>query len=132
MSFDAFNRWEIDQYAEEVKQRWQKTDAYREYQTKTKAYTADDWKKANSRLSEQFKRFSRLVGTAANNPAVQNEAENLKLVITEEYYTCTDEILASLAEMYVDDERFRRSINEFGEGTAELIREAVRIYCRNQ
>ena len=32
--------------------------------------------------------------------------------------------------MYVLDERFRNNIDKNGEGTAEYIRDALRVYCK--
>ncbi|MBR2876130.1 MAG: TipAS antibiotic-recognition domain-containing protein, partial [Clostridia bacterium] len=52
----------------------------------------------------------------------------LKKFITENYYTCTVEILKGLGEMYVTDERFRSNINQNGSGTAEFVSEAIRNF----
>lgn len=56
----------------------------------------------------------------------------LKAYIAENYYTCTDEILAGLGEMYVTDERFKKNIDKYGEGTAEFAVEGVRIYVEKK
>ena len=45
--------------------------------------------------------------------------------ITANYYTCANEILASLGKMYVTDERFKKNIDKCGEGTAEFASEAI-------
>ena len=42
----------------------------------------------------------------------------------------TDEILAGLGKMYVADERFKKSIDKYGDGTAEFAAEAIEAYCR--
>lgn len=54
----------------------------------------------------------------------------LQAHITANYYTCTDEILAGLGKMYVADERFKKNIDKYGEGTAEFATEAIEVYCR--
>ena len=54
----------------------------------------------------------------------------LQVYITENYYTCNDEILAGLGKMYVADERFKKNIDKYGEGTAEFAAEAIAVYCR--
>ena len=56
----------------------------------------------------------------------------LQAHITENYYTCTDEILAGLGKMYVADERFKKNIDKYGEGTAEFAAEEVRIYVEKK
>ena len=42
--------------------------------------------------------------------------------------TCTNEILAGLGKMYIADERFKKNIDKYGEGTAEFASESVKIY----
>jgi hypothetical protein len=54
----------------------------------------------------------------------------LQAHITENYYTCTDEILAGLGQMYAADERFKKNIDKYGEGTAEFVSKAIAIYCK--
>lgn len=50
--------------------------------------------------------------------------------ITENYYTCTKEILAELGEMYVADERFCKNIDRHGDGTAQFMSDAIKAYCK--
>ena len=57
-------------------------------------------------------------------------AEKLQQYITDNFYTCTKEILSGLGEMYVLDERFKENIDKHGEGTAEFVRATIRIYCK--
>ena len=56
----------------------------------------------------------------------------LQIHITANYYTCTDEILAGLGQMYVVDERFKKNIDKYGEGTTEFVTEGIRIYVENK
>ena len=51
----------------------------------------------------------------------------LQAHITVNYYTCTDEILAGLGKMYVADERFKKNIDKYGEGTAEFAAGAITV-----
>jgi hypothetical protein len=50
--------------------------------------------------------------------------------ITDNLYPCTDEILAGLGQMYVCDERFTANLDKYGEGTAKLMSDAIKIYCK--
>ena len=52
--------------------------------------------------------------------------------ITANYYTCTDEIFAGLGKMYVADERFKKNIDKYGEGTAEFVAKAIKSHCLKQ
>ena len=52
------------------------------------------------------------------------------IFITQNYYNCTNEILVGLGKMYVADERFKKNIDKYGEGTAEFAAEAISIYVK--
>ena len=67
-----------------------------------------------------------------NLPEVQSLVGKLQDYITRNYYTCTDEILAGLGEMYVADERFEKNIDRYGEGTAEFASKAIAVFCQEK
>ena len=71
-------------------------------------------------------------GFATNSPEVQSLVVKLQEYITQNYYTCTNEILAGLGKMYVADERFKKNIDKYGEGTAEFASAAIEIYSRGK
>ena len=118
-------------YENEARERWGNTAAYREHEQKTKNYTKEKWAEANDGLMAIFAEFATLKnnGFAVNSPRVQSLVVKLQDFITENYYTCTDEILAGLGKMYVADERFKKNIDKYGEGTAEFASTAIEAYC---
>ena len=69
-------------------------------------------------------------GETPDSAEAQDLVKTLQDHITENYYHCTNEILAGLGQMYVADERFKNNIDRHGSGTAAFIREAIGIYCR--
>ena len=69
-------------------------------------------------------------GNTADSDEAQALVKELQNYITENYYTCTNEILAGLGQMYVADERFKTNIDKNGDGTAEFVSKAIEIYCR--
>ena len=121
-------------YETEVRERWGATDAYREHEQKTKNYTKEKWAEANEGLMAIFAEFAALKnsGATADSPAAQALVAKLQAHITENYYTCTDEILAGLGKMYVADERFKKNIDKYGDGTAEFVSEGIRIYAEKK
>ena len=116
----------------EARDRWGSTDAYREHEQKTKNYTKEKWAEANDGLMAIFAEFSECKnsGASADSDKAQVLVAKLQAHITENYYTCTDEILAGLGKMYVADERFKKNIDKYGEGTAEFAAEVIESYCR--
>ena len=121
-------------YESESRSRWSNTDAYREHEQKTKNYTKEKWAEANDGLMAIFTEFATCKYSGASADSIEAQALVVKLqaYITANYYTCTDEILAGLGKMYVADERFKKNIDKYGEGTAEFAAEGIRIYVENK
>ena len=119
-------------YETEVRERWGNTDAYREHEQKTKNYTKEKWTEANDGLIAIFADFAALKnsGATADSAEAQALVAKLQAHITENYYTCTHEILAGLGKMYVADERFKKNIDKYGEGTAEFAADAIAAYTK--
>ena len=68
-------------------------------------------------------------GNTAESVEAQALVKELQNYITENYYTCTNEILAGLGQMYIADERFKNNIDKHAVGTAEFISKAIKVYC---
>ena len=121
-------------YETEASARWGNTDAYREHEQKTKNYTKEKWAEANDGLMAIFAEFSACKNRdeSADSAEAQELVAKLQAHITANYYTCTDEILAGLGKMYVADERFKKNIDKYGEGTAEFAAEGIRIYVEKK
>ena len=119
-------------YDSEALSRWGSTDAYREHEQKTKNHTKEKWAEANDGLMAVFAEFAacKNSGARADSAEAQALVAKLQTHITENYYTCTDEILVGLGKMYVADERFKNNIDKHGEGTAEFASEAIAVYCK--
>ena len=116
----------------EAHSRWGATDAYREHEQKTKNYTKEKWAEANDGMMLIFAEFAacKANGSSADSAEAQALVAKLQEHITANYYPCADEILAGLGKMYVADERFKKNIDKYGEGTAEFAAEAIAVYCR--
>ena len=129
MDFSAFDKSKIDDYAAEAKERWGDTAAFREFEKKGRSAAE------NNAAGEALMRILADIGAnralAPDAPAVQEKVKALQEHITKNFYPCTKEILASLGQMYTQDERFRTNIDAFGgEGTAEFAARAIESYCK--
>ena len=124
----------MKRYEAEARDRYGNTAAYKEHEQKTKNYTKEKWAEANDGLMAIFAEFSacKNSGMSADSAEVQTLVAKLRAHITANYYTCTDEILAGLGKMYVADERFKKNIDKYGEGTAEFASEGIRRYVENK
>jgi hypothetical protein len=122
----------MNNYENEARSRWGNTDAYREHEEKTKNYTKEKWEEANEGLMAIFSEFAacKESGKSADSDEAKALVSKLQAHITANYYTCTEEILAGLGKMYVADERFKKNIDKYGEGTAMFASEAIEVYCK--
>lgn len=132
---NTFNNNEYEtarrQYADEAKQRWGNTDSYKESEKKTAGYSADKWGEVNAGLNAVLAEFASIKDVEApESEKAQLLVKKLQTYITDNFYTCTPEILAGLGQMYVADERFKSNIDKNGNGTAEYISESIKIYCK--
>lgn len=123
---------EFEKYNSKVREKWGKTEAYNEYIEKTKDYSSDKWSSLADGINDVLADFSVYMknGTKPDSVEAQMLVKKLQSHITENCYTCTDEILAGLGQMYVLDERFKNNIDKNGDGTAEFISKAIEIYCQ--
>lgn len=119
------------QYAKEAKEKWGNTSAYKESAEKTADYSADKWQQVSSAMNERIAEFADLKrkGLAPDSEQALALAKRWQDFITENYYTCTKEILLGLSEMYVADERFAENIDSYGDGTAQFMSDAIKAYC---
>ena len=121
-------------YETEARERYGNTAAYIEHEQKTRNYTKEKWAEANDGMMAIFAEFAacKASGALADSSEAQALVAKLQAHITENYYTCTDEILAGLGQIYVADERFKKNIDKYGEGTAEFASEGIRIYVEKK
>ena len=128
----AFDNSEFEKHKVEAQEKWGKTDAYKEHTEKTKHYSKDMWNNLTEEMNYILAGFAECMknGEKPDSTDAQNLAKMLQNHITENYYCCTNEILAGLGQMYVADERFKNNIDTHADGTAEFICEAIEVYCR--
>lgn len=133
MSFKEFSMEEIEaekkKYAEEVKIKWGSTDVYVEYEKKTDKYDNKKWRKVKNESEELLKEFSLFRNESADSEEVQALVIKWQRYITDNFYDCSNEILAGLGVMYLADSRFKSNMDKYGEGTTDLIAKAIEIFC---
>lgn len=117
-------------YKSKAEECWGATDAYKEYKEKSSGRSDADNKNIQEGLMQIFLEFASL-DCAPDDEAVQQLVAKLQKYITDNYYTCTDEILAGLGKMYVADSKFKTNIDGYaGEGTAEFVSNAIEKYTK--
>lgn len=122
----------MDVYKNEATECYGITDAYKEFESKTAAYTESVFSEAAEALNGIFKKFAECKGSGCtpDSAEAQTLVRELQEFITRNFYTCTDEILKGLGAMYTADQRFKENINKNGSGTAEFVSKAIEFNCK--
>ena len=129
MDFTAFDTKKIDEYAAQAKESWGDTDAYKEYEKKSKGRTAEE--NANI-VKDMMMIFTEFGGMKEQDPAsdmVQKQVKKLQDFITDKMYNCTKEILSGLGKAYSAPGEMNANIDRAGgDGTGEFVDRAIQIY----
>ena len=130
LNFTAFDSSKLDEYSKKAKEQWGQTPAYKEYAEKSKNWT----KEYETGLMNDFMKYFEEFGTMKEmDPAsdeVQAQVKKVQDFITENMYTCTNDILRGLGAGYAAGGEFTENIDKMGgKGTAEFIYEAIKVYC---
>ena len=132
MDFEGFDSQKIDEYSVQAKALYGKTDAYKEFQQKSKNRTKDQEKDLGAQVMDFFARLGQMRPCAPDCEEAQAWAKELQDFFTAHYYNCTSQILASLAESYAGGGSMTENIDKAGgAGTGTFAKEVIDIYIRN-
>ena len=131
MDFKEFDQKKIDDYTARAKALYGKTDAYKEFQQKQKGRTKEQEKDLGAQVMELFAKLGKMRPCAPDSEEVQNWAKELQAFFTEHFYTCTPQILKSLAESYAGGGSMTENIDKAGgEGTGAFAKQVIDIYTQ--
>ena len=130
MNFSAFDTKKMDEYAAQAKKTWGNTLAYREYEQKAKERSKEETAEVNRKMREIFAEFGAIRHEDPASEKAQALVQRLQSFISEHFYTCTDQILSGLGQMYAAGGEMTSNIDSYGgEGTAVFTSRAIRIFC---
>lgn len=130
MDFSAFDTTKLDEYAAQAKASWGNTPEYREFEQKANGRTEKETKD----LGEQLMQIFAEIGAVKDREPASVEAQaligKLQTFISEHYYTCSNQILLGLGQMYAAGGEMTANIDRYGgKGTASFTNQAIRVYC---
>ncbi|MBQ5951515.1 MAG: MerR family transcriptional regulator [Lachnospiraceae bacterium] len=130
LNFSAFDSSKLEEYSKKAKEQWGATEAYREYEEKSRDRTAAQEAGLAADLMKIFEEFGAMKDGDPASAQAQEQVKKLQACITDHYYTCTDTILAGLGQMYAAGGDFTENIDRAGgQGTAAFAARAIRTYC---
>ncbi|MEU4272356.1 TipAS antibiotic-recognition domain-containing protein [Streptomyces sp. NPDC026092] len=129
MAEEVFDGFDHTRYEEEVSRRWGR-DAYEKGDRWWRSLSAEEKQEFMDRQAGIARDFGAAArrGLAADSDEVQaiarRHVEWLSITTTP-----SKEYVTGLGQMYVDDPRFTVNYDQHGEGTAVLVRDAMRVYA---
>jgi len=117
----------LDEYAREAGQRWGKTEAWKESQRRTAAYTKDDWLQIKREADANIGAFAAAIraGEPPTGRVAMDLAEAHRQHTTRWFYDCTYERHRALAELYVSDSRFVEPWEGIAPGFSRYVHDAI-------
>ena len=133
MNFEDFDPKKIDDYSAQAKALYGKTDAYKEFTQKSKNRSKEQEQALGGQVMDFFARLGKLRPCQPDCEAAQSWAKELQDFFTAHYYTCTPQILASLAESYAGGGSMTENIDKVGgAGTGASAKEVIDSYIGKQ
>jgi DNA-binding transcriptional MerR regulator len=122
--FDGFNP---EDHAEEARERWGHTEAYKESARRTRQYGKPEWEAIRAESEGIYARLRELMqhGAAVSDPAVQAAVEDHRRHLERWFYPCSRQMHHGLGEMYVADPRFAANLDKVAPGFAQFLRDAI-------
>ncbi len=132
LDFEAFDTSKVDEYAAAAKASWGKTPQWAEYEQKWAGRSKGEEAAMGEQMMALFVPFGRMAAEGMD-PAceeAQAQAAAIQAFITQNLYTCTNEIFAQLGKAYGAGGEFTRNIDAAaGPGAGEFAAKAVEAYC---
>lgn len=125
---DKLNEFINDPYADEARQQWGGTDAYKESQRRTRNYTSEDWERYKLEAEDINTRFATLMqaGSSTDSPEAQQLAKEHRQLISKWFYECSPQMHAGLGDVWQADPRFKKNIDKAGEGLSDYMAAAFK------
>ena len=123
------NRNNMDVYSAQAKALYGKTDAYKEYESKSKKRTKEQETALGQQVMEFFARLGKLRRCEPDSEEALAWAKELQNFFTEHYYTCTPQLLGALAQSYAGGGSMTENIDKVGgAGTGEFAKQVIEAY----
>ena len=131
LEFDNWDPKKIDEYQAQAETLYGKSEAWQEYQQKIKRRSREQSQAVNGKVMDFFVELGKLRHLSPESPEVQAWVRKLQDFFTENFYTCTPQILKGLGEMYAGGGSMTENIDAAGgKGTGEFAKKAIDIYCK--
>lgn len=123
-----FEGFDPEEYADEAREKWGETEAFKESARRTKKYGKAEWAQIRAESDAIYARLAELRrgGAAIDDARVRAAVEAHREHISRWFYPCSPKMQRGLAELYVADPRFTANLDKAGgEGFARFLHDAI-------
>ena len=128
--FEGFSKEEQEKYAEEAAQRWD-AETVSTSNKKWKSYSDAEKKKILAEGNALYTDLAEVMSKGAASMDVQAIVRRWHKHM-QYFWSPNDEQLLGLADLYIDDPRFKANYEKVRPGLVEFMREAVKVYVKNR
>ena len=131
MDFKGFDPQKMDDYSQQAKMLYGKTDAYQQFQKKAKDRTPPQERDLGAQVMDFFARLGHMRPCQPDSEAALVWAKELQDFFTAHFYTCTPQILRSLVESYAGGGSMTENIDSVGgTGTGAFAKKVIDAYLK--
>ncbi len=127
----GFSKQELALYAKEAKERWGNTLAYRQSEERYGKLRKKEKILIQKETDELMREIVSLIHLPASDSKIQTLIDK-HYASLRVYYEPNPEIYRDLAEMYVNDKRFKKYFDAYHENLARFMHDAMIIYCNTR
>ncbi|MGH2930308.1 MAG: TipAS antibiotic-recognition domain-containing protein, partial [Solirubrobacteraceae bacterium] len=124
---EVFDTDRIEEYQREAREHWGDTEAWRESQRRSAAYTKEDWIEIKRQADENVEAFAAAirVGEPADGEVAMELAEAHRQHISRWFYDCSRQMHRSLGDLYVSDARYGEPYEKLAPRFSTYVRDAI-------
>jgi len=124
---EVFGSFNPADHAEEARERWGDTDAYRRSVERTARYDREHWLRIREEAEQITRQLASAMATGAPpaSAAAMDLVEQHRLHISRWFYDCDHATHRGLGDLYVSDPRFARHYDRVSPGLAAYIGDAI-------
>jgi hypothetical protein len=126
--YDPFEDDALNQYQEEVEQRWGNTEAYKQSMKRVQKMTKEEMEKMKENAELLVQNLARSMDKGIRDKEVQVLIA-LHYRGIQFFYNCPLEMYRELGKMYVDDPRFGVYYDRRRPGLTIFMRDAIAYFC---
>ncbi|HZG85760.1 MerR family transcriptional regulator [Paenibacillus sp.] len=125
--FEGFD-FSKNPYEQEARERWG-DQAVDEANRRIQSKTPEEQQAMGERMNALFAKLAAVRTLAPDSDEAQAAVKEWYDFLNDNIQTYSLEVFKGLGQMYVDDERFTRNIDKFGEGLAAFLRDAMAVFA---